>query len=202
MLLVGLTGGIGSGKSTVARMLRDRGAVVLDADVLARDAVERDTAGFGAVLARFGDAVISSDGTLDRASLASTVFADEVARADLEAIVHPAVRRAIAEEVAMRAESDEVIVVDSPLLIETGAHEGFPVVIVVTAPEQERIARLEARGMARGDIEARMGAQMPLEDKVAYADVVLDNGASEADLEGVVERLWAELQDRALSSPA
>lgn len=202
MLLVGLTGGIGSGKSTVARMLRSRGAVVLDADMLARDAVERGTAGFEKVIARFGDAVISPDGTLDRASLASTVFADESARADLESIVHPEVRRAIAEAVAMRADTDEVIVVDSPLLIETGAHEGFPVVIVVTAPAQERVARLQARGMVRDDIRARMAAQMPLEDKVAYADVVLDNGGSEPDLEGQVERLWADLRDRALSSPA
>jgi dephospho-CoA kinase len=201
VLLVGLTGGIGSGKSTVARMLARRGAVVLDSDVLAREAVEPGTPGFGAVLARFGD-VLTPDGSIDRAALAEVVFADEVARADLERIVHPVVRRRIAEFVADRADTDDVIVVDSPLLIETGAHEGFPMVVVVTAPVDARIARLGARGMSEDDVRARMDAQMPLEEKAGYADLVLDNGGTEAELEDRVDRLWADLRVQALSSPA
>jgi len=200
VLLVGLTGGIGSGKSTVARMLESRGAVVLDADRLARDVVEPGTPGFDAVVARFGDAVVAPGGSLDRASLASIVFADDEARAKLEAIVHPEVRRAIAEGVAARADTYDVVVVDSPLLIETGAHEGFPVVIVVTASAENRIARLSARGMARSDAQARMAAQMPPEAKAAHADVLLDNDGDEAGLERQVDRLWADLRDRALSS--
>ena len=202
MLLVGLTGGIGSGKSTVARMLASRGAVVLDSDVLARDAVERGTRGFDAVLERFGQGVVAPDGTLDRGALASIVFADDRARADLEAIVHPEVERRIAEAIAAHTETDEVIVVDSPLLIETGAHEGFPVLVVVAASTDARLARLVARGMAESDARARMDAQMPLEDKAARADVLLDNDGTTADLDQQVDRLWADLRERALSSPS
>ena len=202
MLLVGLTGGIGSGKSTVARMLAARGAVVIDADVLARQAVEPGTSGLDAVVARFGDGVLGPDGSLDRHALASIVFADDVARDDLEAIVHPAVRRAIAEAVAAHAHTDDVVVVDSPLLIETGAHEGFPVVVVVAASADARVARLVERGMAEADVRARMAAQMPLEEKMAVADEVVDNDGTEIDLEERVERLWSELRARALSSPA
>jgi dephospho-CoA kinase len=202
VLLVGLTGGIGSGKSTVARMLADRGAVVLDADVLAREAVEPGTAGFDAVLGRFGEAVRSTDGSLDRARLAAIVFADDDARRDLEAIVHPQVRSRIAEAVAAHADSDAVVVVDSPLLIETGGHGSFPVVVVVTAPDEARIARLAARGMGEADVRARMAAQMPLEEKAAHADVLLDNAGSESELDAQVDRLWADLRERALSSRA
>jgi dephospho-CoA kinase len=202
VLLVGLTGGIGSGKSTVARMLADRGAVVLDADVLAREAVQPGTVGFDAVLARFGDAVRSSDGSLDRPRLAEIVFADHEARRDLEAIVHPQVRVRIGEVVASHADSDAVVVVDSPLLIETGEHESFPVVVIVTAPDDARIARLTARGVGEADARARMAAQMPVEEKAPHADVLLDNGGSEAELEAQVDRLWADLHERALSSRA
>jgi dephospho-CoA kinase len=202
VLLVGLTGGIGSGKSTVAGMLAERGAVVVDADRLARDAVAPGTAGFDAVRDRFGDAVIAPDGSLDRAALARIVFADDEARAALEAIVHPEVRRRIAESVAAHAETDDVVVVDSPLLIETGAHEGFEVVVVVTAPLAERVARLASRGMSEDDVLARDAAQMPLEEKAALADVVVDNDGSLDDLESTVERLWADLSERALSSRA
>lgn len=202
MLLVGLTGGIGSGKSTVARMLAARGAVVLDSDVLAREAVEPGTSAFDAVVARFGDGVLGSDGSLDREALATIVFADDVARTDLEAIVHPVVRRAIAETVAAHAGTDDVVVVDSPLLIETGAHEGFPVVVVVKASVDARVARLVERGMSAEDARDRMAAQMPMEEKVAHADVVLDNEDTVAGLEERVDRLWSDLRSRALSSPA
>jgi dephospho-CoA kinase len=202
VLLVGLTGGIGSGKTTVARMLAKRGAVVLDADRLARDAVAPGTAGLDAVAARFGPAVIASDGSLDRAALAEVVFADDEARAALEAIVHPEVRLRIAEAVSAHADTDDVVVVDSPLLIETGEHERFEVVVVVTASIAERLARLEARGMSEGDVRARVAAQMPLEEKAALADEELDNDGSESDLEVQVDRLWADLRERALSSRA
>ena len=200
MLLVGLTGGIGSGKSTVARMLAVRGAVVLDSDVLAREAVEPGTPGFDAVVGRFGEGVLAADGSLDRGALAAIVFVDDVARADLESIVHPEVRRRIEVAVASHAASDDVVVVDSPLLIETGAHEGFPFVVVVTATSETRVARLVAKGMSEQDVRARIAAQMPLDEKAEYADVVVDNDGSEADLVGQVDRLWADLQERALSS--
>lgn len=202
MLLVGLTGGIGSGKSTVARLLAERGAVVLDSDLLAREAVEPGTQGFDAVVERFGGTVVAGDGSLDRAALASIVFADDDARADLEAIVHPEVRRRIAEAVASHAETDAVVVVDSPLLIETGAHEGFPLVVVVTASDDTRVARLVAKGMSEQDVRARIAAQMPLDEKAEYADAILDNEGSEVDLEGQVDLLWADLHERALSSRA
>jgi dephospho-CoA kinase len=202
VLLVGLTGGIGSGKSTVTGMLAERGAVVLDADRLARDAVAPGTEGFDAVMARFGDTVIAPDGALDRAALARIVFADDEARAALEAIVHPDVQRRIAESVTAHAETDDVVVVDSPLLIEAGAHEGFEVVVVVTAPIDERVARLAARGMSEEDVLARDAAQMPLEEKAALADVVVDNDGSLDDLESKVDRLWADFSERALSSRA
>jgi dephospho-CoA kinase len=201
VLLVGLTGGIGSGKTTVARMLSSRGAVVIDADGLARDAVDVGTPGYDAVVRRFGDRVVGPDGSLDRAMLAEIVFADAGARAELEAIVHPAVRLAIAKSIAGHHDTDDVVVVDSPLLIETGEHETFPVVIVVTASEDTRTARLVARGMVERDARARMAAQMPLEDKAAHAHVVLDNDGDELALERQVERLWADLRERALSSP-
>jgi dephospho-CoA kinase len=112
------------------------------------------------------------------------------------------VRQRIGEEVASHAGSDAVVVVDSPLLFETGGHESFPVVVVVTAPDETRIARLTARGMAENDVRARMAAQMPLEDKASRADMLLDNGGSEADLDAQVDRLWADLRERALSSRA
>lgn len=202
MLLVGLTGGIGSGKSTVAGMLGSLGAVVIDADELARDVVAAGTPGFDAVVSRFGDRVIAPDGSLDRAALAEIVFADDPARADLEAIVHPAVDQEIARAVAEHVGTDEVVVVDLPLLIETGRHAAFPVVVVVTASEGTRIARLGVRGMSERDARSRIAAQMTPEDTVAYADVVLDNDGDEPALEAQVERLWAGLRERALSSPS
>jgi dephospho-CoA kinase len=202
VLLVGLTGGIGSGKSTVARLLASHGAVVIDADVLARDAVEPGTPGFDAVVARFGDSLVTPAGEIDRAALAAIVFADDGARADLEAIVHPAVRAAIARAIATHAVGDDVVVVDSPLLIETGAHVDFPVVIVVTASEAARIARLATRGMSEADVRTRLAAQMPLGDKAAHADVVLDNDGDERALEAQVDRVWTDLRERALSSRA
>ena len=197
MLLVGLTGGIGSGKTTVAGWLADRGAVVIDADALAKQAIEPGTPGFGAVVERFGDGVVRSDGSLDRAGLAAIVFDDDDARRDLEAIVHPEVRRGVAEVVAANTDSDHVVVLDSPLLIETGTNRDCETVIVVAAEPETQIARLTARGMDEADARARLAAQMPLADKAEVADVVLDNEGTLDELRDQVDRLWDELQARA-----
>jgi dephospho-CoA kinase len=197
MLLVGLTGGIGSGKSTVARLLAARGAVILDADAFAREALARGTVGFDRAVSLFGPDVVEPAGDLDRAAVAARVFSDDALRAKLEAIVHPEVRRRIAEGIAAEAGGDRVVVVDSPLLMETGTRQGFALVIVVTASESRRIARLIARGMDEADARARLAAQMPMEDKAAAADVVLDNDGTEAELEAQVDNLWRDVVSRA-----
>ena len=197
MLLVGLTGGIGSGKSTVARMLAARGAVVLDADALARDAVAAGTPGFRAVVKRFGGEVVGPDGELDRGGLAAIVFADDEARRDLEAIVHPEVRRRLVRSIEAHADADDILVIDSPLLVEAGQGGSVQLLVVVTAPEEAQLERLAAgRGMSERDVRARMAVQMPLEEKAAKADVVLDNGGDLLDLERQVERLWRDLEAR------
>lgn len=193
MLTVGLTGGIGSGKSTVARMLAELGAVVIDADALARDAVAVGTPGFDAVRERFGERVLGNEGDLDRAALAAIVFADETSRRDLEAIVHPEVRRRIAETVQAYADTDDIVVLDSPLLIETGAHRDCSVVIVVSATTQHQIDRLVARGMDASDVRARLATQMPLEEKAAFADILIDNDGTLDELKAQVGRAWEQL---------
>jgi dephospho-CoA kinase len=196
MLLVGLTGGIGSGKSTVARLLEDRGAVVLDADAFARDAVALGSAAFDAVIAKFGRRVVGPDGQLDRPALASIVFDDERARRDLEAIVHPEVRRRIAEGIAANAGSDRVVVLESPLLIETGTDRECDLVVVIAAPVVTRVARLVARGMREDDARSRIAAQSTLLEQARVADILLDNEGTTAELEAQVDRLWADLQAR------
>jgi dephospho-CoA kinase len=198
MLLVGLTGGIGSGKSTVARMLAERGAVVFDADQLARAAVAAGTPGFDAVVDRFGRELVGPDGELDREALAAVVFSDESARRDLEAIVHPEVRRGLVEGVQDHLDSDRVVVFDSPLLIESGNQGSVQVLVVVSAPEEVQIERLRAgRGMSDEEVRARIAAQMSLEEKAEVADVVIDNEGTRDELEAQVERLWRDLEARA-----
>lgn len=198
MLLVGLTGGIGSGKSTVARMLERRGAVVFDADVLARQAVEPGTPAYGAIVERFGAHVLAPGGDLDREALASIVFADPAARRDLEAIVHPEVRRLFAEACEHYRDTDAVVVLSAPLLVETGMHTAFDVLIVVSATERTQIERLmRDRGMSEEKVRARIAAQAPLEDKAAVADVLIDNEGTLEELEAQVERVWEDLRARA-----
>jgi dephospho-CoA kinase len=198
MLLVGLTGGIGSGKSTVAKLLEDRGAVVFDADVLARAAVEPGTPGHDAVVERFGADVLAPGGEVDREALASIVFADAAARRDLETIVHPEVRRLLAESCEAYRDTDRVIVFSAPLLVETGMHTAFEVLVLVSAPVQTQIERLlRDRGMSEEQVRARVAAQAPLEDKAAVADVIVDNDGTAEDLEGQVDRLWDDLRERA-----
>ena len=197
MLLVGLTGGLGSGKSTVSGMLAERGAVVLDADAFARDAVGSGTTGFDRVVARFGPGIVGADGELDRAKLASIVFNDEPALRDLEAIVHPEVRRMVEEGVSANAGTDRVVVLVNPLLIEMGTHRDCDVVVVVSASPQAQLERVVARGMARGDAAARMANQLPMDERARHADVLLDNDGDLAQLERQVDRLWADLRRRA-----
>ena len=203
MVVVGLTGGIGSGKSTVARMLAERGAVVVDADVVAREAVAPDGPAHAAVLERFGPSVVSADGTIDRAALAGLVFGDEAAREDLNRIVHPAVGEAMLERVAAAgsADPDAVVVLDVPLLAEVG-RDRYPVaaVIVVDAPVELAVARLVSdRGFTQADARARAAAQASREERRAIADLVIDNSSDLDHLRSEVDRAWAWIQ--ALRSP-
>ncbi|HET6776996.1 MAG TPA: dephospho-CoA kinase [Actinomycetota bacterium] len=198
MLLVGLTGGIGTGKSTVARMLEKRGAVVFDADVLARQAVAPGTPGFDQVVERFGPNVLAPGGGLDREALASIVFSDPAARRDLEGIVHPEVRRMFAEGCEEYKDSDRVVVFSAPLLVETGMHTAFDLLIVVSAPVATQIERLmRGRGMAERDVQARIAAQLPLEAKAEVADILVDNEGTLEDIERRVELVWRDLDARA-----
>jgi dephospho-CoA kinase len=200
VLLVGLTGGIGSGKSTVARLLEKRGAVVFDADLLAREAVEPGTPGHAAVIERFGADVLAPGGELDREALASIVFADPAARRDLEQIVHPEVRRLFAEGSEAYRDTDRVVVFSAPLLVETGMHTAFEVLVVVSATVATQIERLmRQRGMSEPSIRARIDAQAPLEDKAAAADFLVDNEGSLDELESQVEQLWNDLSTRAVA---
>ena len=200
MLLVGLTGGIGSGKSTVARMLEERGAVVFDADLLAREAVEPGTPGHTAVIERFGADVLAPGGELDREALASIVFADPSARRDLEQIVHPEVRRLFAEGSEAYHDTDRIVVFSAPLLVESGMHTAFEILVVVSATVATQIERLmRQRGLSEPAIRARIDAQAPLEDKAAVADFLVDNEGTLAELQSQVERLWHDLSARAVA---
>lgn len=201
MLLVGLTGGIGSGKSTVAGMLRDRGAVVIDADDLARRAVEPGSHGYAQVLRRFGPSVVSLKGDLDRERLASLVFADADARRDLEAIVHPEVARLFAEATEPYRDTDRVVVYDVPLLAENRLEGMFDVVVVVRAEEAERLARLSRRGMPAPEARDRIAAQATDEERERVATVVIANDGSLEALEARIDALWSELRGRTGEGP-
>jgi dephospho-CoA kinase len=193
VLTVGLTGGIGSGKSAVARLLADRGAVVIDADRLAREAVEPGTPGLAEVVEEFGPEVLLPDGSLDRPALGRLVFADDERRGVLEAIVHPYVGRRSAELMAA-APADAIVVYDVPLLVENSLQDDYDVVVVVEAPEDVRLARLAAtRGMTTDEARARMAAQVSRGERVAVADLVVENDGSLADLQKAVDELWSGL---------
>ena len=200
MLLVGLTGGIGAGKSTVARLLEDRGAVVFDADLLAREAVEPGTPGHAAVIERFGADVLAPGGELDREALASIVFADPSARRDLEQIVHPEVRRLFAEGSEAYRDTDRVVVFSAPLLVESGMHTAFEILVVVSATVATQIERLmRQRGISEASIRARIDAQAPLEDKAAVADFLVHNEGTLDELVSQVDGLWNELSARVVA---
>ena len=192
MLMVGLTGGIGAGKSVVAARLAELGAIVIDSDRLAREVVEPGTDGLREVVEEFGPEVLGPDGALDRPALGRLVFRDQAARRRLEAIVHPRVRARSAELIAA-APPDAVVVNDIPLLVESGIGAGFDLVVIVLASEQTRLRRLaQARGMTAEEARARMAAQATDEQRRAAADVVLDNDGSREDLLAAVDRLWHE----------
>lgn len=196
MLRVGLTGGIASGKSLVADELAARGAIIIDADVLAREVVEPGTAALAAIVERFGPQVVL-DGQLNRARLAEIVFADPLARQDLERIVHPAVRSRAAE-LERAAGSAAVVVHVIPLLVETGQQQEFDFVVTVDVDQETQIQRLMARnGFSRAEAEARIAAQASREDRKIAADVVLDNTGSVAQLRDQVADLWAVLTSAA-----
>ena len=191
MLRIGLTGGIGSGKSTVAGLLAARGARIVDADRIAREVVEPGTPGLEAVVAAFGQEVLTPEGALDRPALAVVVFADPDARRRLDGIVHPLVRARAAELVAA-APPDAGVVQDVPLLVETGQAGSYDLVLVVEADLDTRVRRLVGRGLSEEDARARIAAQTSDEQRRAVADVVLDNSRTVEDLEAQVERFWAE----------
>lgn len=191
MLRIGLTGGIGSGKSTVSRLLVQRGAVLVDADVLAREVVAPGTPGLAAVVEAFGEGVVGADGSLDRPALAAVVFADPEARRRLDGIVHPLVRQRAADLVAA-APDDAVVVQDVPLLVETGQAASFDLVLVVEADPETRVARLVQRGLTEDDARARITAQASDEQRRAVADVVIDNSGTLEQLTEQVDRFWAE----------
>ncbi len=193
---VGLTGGIGSGKSTVSALLRDHGAVVVDYDRIAREVVEPGSPALAAIVQRFGADVLDEDGSLDRPALGAIVFADEASRRDLENITHPAVR-ARAVELEALAGPDDVVVHDIPLLAESGGRGPYDVVVVVDVPVEVQVDRLvRDRGMTPDEAQARIGAQASRDDRAAVADVVVDNSGSLEELTAAVRDLWRELSAR------
>ena len=195
---VGLTGGIGSGKSTVARLFQERGAVVIDADRIARDVVEPGTPGLAAIVDSFGSHVLAADGSLDRQALADIAFATDVARERLNSILHPLITAQTAACFA-KAQPEQVVVHDVALLTELGLAPGYQHIVVVDCPDELRIERLIGRGLDRADAVARMSAQATREQRLAIADIVIENHGSESELEVVADRVWNELSAAARS---
>jgi dephospho-CoA kinase len=196
MQKIAITGGAGSGKSTVARMFKELGAEVLDADAAARDAVAVGTPAWGELRRRFGDDYFNPDGALNRSKLAQKVFADPEARRQLDALLHPLVAQELQSKIAdLERRGVDLVLVEVPLLFETGGERGFNRVIVVAASEAERIRRLRERDH-RNEAEIRgiLAAQWPLADKVARADYVVDNGGELADTRRQVENIWGKLK--------
>lgn len=192
MLSIGLTGGIGSGKSTVAALLVAKGAVLIDADLIAREVVARGSPGLTAVVAEFGPEMLTADGDLDRPALAAVVFTHDSARARLNGIVHPLIGVRTAELTAA-APVDAVLVHDMPLLVEGGLADRYDLVLVVATDPEMRVRRLVRRGLTEADARARMASQATDEQRRAVADRVLDNDGTEADLAAQVDRVWEEL---------
>ncbi|AXT84795.1 dephospho-CoA kinase [Aeromicrobium sp. A1-2] len=197
MLRVGLTGGIGSGKSSVSALLAGHGAVVIDYDLLARQAVDIGSPALVEIAARFGDAVIAADGSLDRPALGALVFADPAALSDLNAITHPEIGRLAAAREAGAA-ADAIVVHDNPLLVEMGAADRCDVVVVVDVPEDVQVQRLVSdRGMSETDARARISAQASRQQRTDVADLMIDNTGPLDELARIVGGIWDELESRA-----
>ncbi len=191
MLELGLTGGIGSGKSTVGEMLVARGAVLFDSDRIVRELQQPGTPVLAAMVERFGSGIIHSDGSLDRAAVADIVFSDAQALTDLNRIVHPAVGKEMTRRREALADTDATVVLDIPLLFETG-YEGLAGVIVVDAPVETAVERLVTqRGLDEADARARIARQVSREHRLELADFVIDNGGDLVHLEAEVDRCWA-----------
>lgn len=199
--MIGLTGGIGSGKSTVAALLQAKGAVVVDADLIARQVVEPGSPVLAQLAERFGADVVGPDGRLDRPALAARAFVDDESRKALDAITHPAIGEEFLRQVAAAPEGS-VVVHDVPLLVESKNPAQYRGVIVVEAPRGVRLARLEARGIARGDAENRMAQQATDEQRRAIATWVLDNSGDRDALAAQVDALWPALVEFAGEDPA
>ena len=192
VLLVGLTGGIGSGKSTVASLLVARGAALIDADQIAREQAQPGGAAYQPLIDRFGRDIVQADGTIDRAKVAARVFNDAGALADLNAITHPRIREELGRRVLEQAGGDRIVVMDVPLLAETTRKDwGLAAVVVVDAPVEVAVERLVSqRGMAEDDARARLARQATREERLALADVVIDNSGDRRHLEDEVDRAW------------
>ncbi|MEY2423054.1 MAG: dephospho-CoA kinase [Acidimicrobiaceae bacterium] len=196
MLLLGLTGGIGSGKSTVSALLAEKGAVIIDADAITRSLQQPGQPVFDEMVARFGPGIVASDGNLDRAGLATIVFADEQSRKDLEHIVHPAVGAEMLKMMQDEADTDHVVVYDVPLLVEAARRAmSFAGVIVVDIDPEIAVQRVvEQRGMAEHDVRARIANQASRAERIAVADKVIDNSGTRDDLQRQVDEVWAWIQ--------
>lgn len=199
MKLIALSGGIASGKSTIAHRLCELGAYHVDADQLARDAVAPGSTGLAKIRSRFGAQVIAADGSLDREALAQQIFADDAARADLNAIVHPEVRRLAAARIAGIAEADPraIIIYEVPLLVEAGVALAWDRVVIAEAPEATRVERMvRLRGMSEAEARARIAAQAADDERRAVADVIIDTGKSLEHTYAQVDAFWRELSAR------
>jgi dephospho-CoA kinase len=193
MRVIALTGGIGCGKSLAAQYFAELGALVIDADQLARAAIERGSAGFDEVVTLFGDSLLK-DGNIDRRALGEIIFKDPKAKVALENIIHPFVRKEFIEAVAS-LKGDQVLVYEIPLLVETNAHERFDLVITVESEMENRIARLRGRGMHISEIEGRIAAQATREQRIEIADFLIENDGTEDELLRQVENIWDSLHD-------
>lgn len=209
VLVVGLTGGIGSGKSTVSAMLADHGAVIIDADAITRELQEPGTEVFAAMVERFGPQVVSSDGSLDRQAVADVVFADPEALADLNAMVHPAVGSEIANRLAAAADAPvpdgataPIVVLDVPLLVETGRSDVAAVIVVDTDPDLQMQRLVHQRGLDAADAAARMSRQATRQERLDRADQVIDNTSDLDHLRRETDRVWAWLCDLQASPPS
>jgi len=193
MRVIALTGGIGCGKSLAAQFFAQLGALVIDADQLARAAIERGSAGFDEVVTLFGDSILK-DGNIDRRALGEIVFKDQKAKVALENIIHPFVRKEFEEAVAS-LKGDQILVYEIPLLYETNAHERFDLVITIESEMENRITRLRGRGMHISEIEGRIAAQATREQRIGIADFLIENDGSEDELLRQVENIWDSLHD-------